>query len=214
MKLLILLFFICNFAFSQNKTPIVLATSPVVKDIDGNSYNTVKIGTKTWMSENLRVVHFNDNTSIPKTLTASYTLNNTPGYGTWGDVNYNGAYYNWYAVNTGKLCPTGWSVPTLADWQTLSTYLGGAANAGNKMKSTSGWNSPNSNPTNDSGFSGIPTGYCYIYGIGDNGDWWSATQATEESGAAYYGRLYAVGSELQIPFLMKSYGISVRCVQN
>ena len=179
-----------------------------------NSYNTVKIGTKTWMSENLRVVHFNDNTSIPKTITASYTLTYTPGYGTWGDVNYNGAYYNWYAVNTGKLCPAGWSVPTLSDWQTLSTYLGGAANAGNKMKSTSGWNSPNSNPTNDSGFTGIPTGYCQIYGIGDNGDWWSSTQATEDAGAAYYGRLYAVGSELQIPFLMKSYGISVRCVQN
>jgi uncharacterized protein (TIGR02145 family) len=86
--------------------------------------------------------------------------------------------YNWYAVYTGKLCPTGWHVPSDAEWTTLSTYLGGESVAGGKMKETgtAHWLSPNTGATNESGFSGLPGGGRYNSGlfgyIGYDGRWW------------------------------------------
>ena len=69
--------------------------------------------------------------------------------------------YNWYAVNTGKLCPEGWHVPTDDEWTILTDYLGGKSVAGGKLKETgtSHWLSPNTGATNETGFTGLPTGY-------------------------------------------------------
>ena len=94
--------------------------------------------------------------------------------------------YNWAAVSTGKLCPCGWHVPTDAEWTTLIVYLGGAWEAGGKMKARSGWSSPNTGATNSSGFTGFPGGVGYddyrstypVFSLfGYYGSWWSNTES-------------------------------------
>jgi len=126
-------------------------TAGKVTDIDGNVYDTVKIGTQIWIIENLKTTKYNDGTSIPMVTDSAAWINlTTPGY-CWHKntsasyKNTYGALYNWYAVNTGKLAPKGWHVPSDAEWTTLITYLGGDSIAGGKMKETgmSHWFSPN-----------------------------------------------------------------------
>jgi uncharacterized protein (TIGR02145 family) len=102
-----------------------------IKDIEGNIYNTVTIGTQVWMKENLNVTKYNDGTDIPViTDSAAWVALNSPGM-CWHDndkatytANKFGALYNWNTVGTGKLCPTGWHVSTNEDWVTLIAYLG------------------------------------------------------------------------------------------
>ena len=141
--------------------------STTVTDIDGNVYHTVKIGAQTWMVENLRTTRYNDGTAIPLvTGNTAWGSLTTPGYcwynndqATYGSTY--GALYNWYAVNRGKLCPTGWHVATDAEWTQLTDYLGGVWVAGGKMKEAglSHWESPNEGATNSSGFTALPGGH-------------------------------------------------------
>ena len=105
------------------------------------------------------------------------------------DVTY-GKLYNWYVVNTSKLCPTGWHVPTDADWTVLTDYLVGDGHSGAEgkaLKATSGWNS-GGNGTDDYGFLGLPGGnrndYGYFNAIGSFGYWWSSSQYN--AGNAWY----------------------------
>jgi uncharacterized protein (TIGR02145 family) len=121
-----------------------------VTDIDGNVYNTVTIGTQTWMKENLRTTKFNDSSSIltadKKTVWKSIGDNRTPAYldlamflkrdSMFYNKKYQGLVYNWYAVNTGRLCPTNWHVPSKSEYITLVNYLGGFGIASNKMRDT------------------------------------------------------------------------------
>ena len=101
-----------------------------VTDIDGNVYHLITIGTQVWLVENLKTTRYNDGAPIPLvTDSAAWSLLTTPGY-CWynndiANKNPNGALYNWFAVNTGKLAPTGWHVPTDAEWTILTTFLGG-----------------------------------------------------------------------------------------
>jgi hypothetical protein len=90
-------------------------TYGTMTDIDGNTYKTVTIGTQTWMAENLKVTKYNDGTAIPNVTDETAWSSLTTG----AYCNYNndpskvatyGRLYNWHAVNTGKLCPTGWHV--------------------------------------------------------------------------------------------------------
>ena len=94
------------------------------------------IGTQTWMAENLRSTTLNDGTDIPfvPDVTAWAALT-TPGY-CWfqSDSLGYGALYNWYTVNTGKLCPEGWHVPADEEWTILTDFLGGKSVAGGKLK--------------------------------------------------------------------------------
>jgi len=158
-------------------------------DADNNNYSTVQIGTQVWMVENLKSTRFNDGTAIPLVDTNSVWGNlSTPGYG-WYDNDVSnkdtyGAIYNWYAVNTDKLAPAGWHVPSDTEWELLINYLGGYDVAGGKLKSTgtteagnSLWASPNTGATNESGFSALPGGYRYSntgdYGaLGRAAGWW------------------------------------------
>ena len=96
-----------------------------------NEYHTVIIGNQTWMVENLKVTEYNDGTAIPLVESNSDWWNRTTAAYSWNEndeAKYKdsyGALYNWYAVNTGKLCPAGWHVPTDAEWTELIRYLGG-----------------------------------------------------------------------------------------
>ncbi|MGD9679357.1 MAG: fibrobacter succinogenes major paralogous domain-containing protein [Vulcanibacillus sp.] len=100
-----------------------------VTDADGNSYNVVKIGYQMWMDENLKTTTFNDNTPIPNVRNDTlWGILTTPAY-CWYDNKENkyknkyGALYNGYTVDTKKLCPLGWHVPTYDEWNTFYRYL-------------------------------------------------------------------------------------------
>ena len=218
-----------------------------VTDVDGNSYNTVLIGTgataQCWMKENLRVTKYRDNTVIP--LDASGGANGTTGSETWSSrtggaltvyANDNsnlatyGYLYNWFAVNDAKgLCPTGWHVPTDAEWTTLESYLNTVAptgNVGGKMKSTGTtyWNSPNTDANNTSGFTALPGGVRDFGGgfqiIRNSAFFWSATES--DGSNAWYRYLFSAGvpsapvsyDDVDRYDINKSVGASVRCLRD
>ncbi len=152
---------------------------------DDKIYAYVTIGTQVWMTENLAY--------LPSVVGPGTGSNSTAYYYVYGyngsDVataeatsNYTtyGVLYNWPAAQSA--CPSGWHLPSDAEWTTLSDYLGGISYAGGKLKEagTAHWNSPNTGATNESGFTALPGGYRSsrgtFYGIGNYGYWWSSTQ--------------------------------------
>jgi len=193
-----------------------------VKDKDGNVYHFVTIGTQTWTVENLKTTHYNDGTAIPNVTDSSTWGNLTTGAYCWYNdsskyKNTYGALYNWFAVNTGKLAPAGWHVPTDAEWDTLSAYLGGDTVSGGALKDagTTYWYSPNTKATNSSGFSALPGGfrsYRGFYNIGNYGNWWSASEGSRSS--AYGCDLCYSHDDLNDDYDSKSDGLSVRLVKD
>ena len=156
-----------------------------VTDADGNVYQAVKIGTQTWMAENLRTTKFSDGTPIPNvTDNAAWGNTATSAYCWYNNDIANatpyGALYNWYTVNSGKLAPTGWHIPTTAEWQTLSDYLDGDDVSGGKLKEvgTTHFASPNTGATNEKGFTAVGSGRrgpLGFYELNTTGGWWRAT---------------------------------------
>lgn len=196
-----------------------------VTDIEGNVYNTVTIGKQVWMAENLKTTRLNDNTEIPlHSDNKDWKALFSPAY-FWYDneeeanKNTYGALYNWYSVNTHKLCPAGWHIPDDREWITFKKHLkGGERIAGGNLKETDTihWKSPNKRATNSSGFSALPAGFRDSSGkfrdIGIYGGWWSITE-TSAAKACYWGVLnnYSTfGSGVSY----KSDGFSVRCLRN
>lgn len=199
---------------------------------DGYTYSSVVLGNgQEWMAENLRTTVYANGDTIPHVVVESEWVNLS--IGAW--VHYNndslyenpyGKLYNWYTVDDSRnVCPTGWHVPSDVEWTTFITYLdlnGGATNtnfAGGKMKSTGTqyWTDPNTEATNESGFSALPGGY-YSFNIGDfvqignEGDWWSSTpQNTYEAWCRFLvdhnGGAYRY-------FDHKRNGFSVRCLKD
>ncbi len=194
-----------------------------VDDIDGNTYKTVTIGTQVWMAENLKTTRYNDNTVIPSvTDNIAWDHLITPGF-CWYNNDAStyksdyGALYNWYTIATGKLCPSGWHVPTDLQWSEMAEYLGGETLAGDKLKEEgeAHWNILNSGATNESGFTALPGGSrvdgSFVY-IGTSGAWWSATAYDAEN--AWCRELDNSIDELLEGYLGKSLGFSVRCIQD
>jgi uncharacterized protein (TIGR02145 family) len=204
--------------------PVKTNTSAnTVTDINGNSYKTVTIGTQVWMAENLKVSKYNDGSAIPNVTDNSQWSALTTG--AWSNYNNNsqndntyGKLYNWHTVNTGKLCPTGWHVPTDAEWTVLTDYLaanGHSGTEGKALKSTTGWNS-NGNGTDNYGWNGLPGGYRYGNGsfdyIGYSGNWWSSSQLS--TGSAWARGLYYSFDYVGRYYGSKKYGFSVRCLRD
>lgn len=202
----------------------MLNAQETVKDIDGNEYKTVKIGNQWWMAENLKTTKYNDGIAIPKvTDQVEWGDAITPGYCWYNNdiTKYKatyGALYNWFTINTGKLCPTGWHVPTNAEWSTLTTYLGGNKVAGGKLKSTTGhWNGSNLGADNSSGFTALPGGHRHkharFYDMGNIGYWWSATSSGPSISWFRLDSIYA-SSRLSSSTTFGTGGISVRCLKD
>jgi uncharacterized protein (TIGR02145 family) len=219
---LFFLFVISLFAASCKKDD----NSPsdgTVKDIDGNVYHTVKIGTQTWMVENLKTTKYNDGTPITLVTDNAEWLGIGSEAYCWYDndsarnMETYGALYNWYTVKTGKLAPTGWHVATDQDWTTLTTFLGGESVAGGKLKEkgTGKWQSPNTGATNEVGFTALPAGYRNTDGtftdMGMSGDWWTSTELTGIN--AWFRGVGNNLSSVSRVGLSKAYGLSVRCVK-
>jgi uncharacterized protein (TIGR02145 family) len=209
-----------------------------MKDVDGNVYQTVKIGNQEWMAENLRVTKYNDGSQITlitepaewhklKTEAYCYYNNDSTSF-----KNTYGVLYNGYAVNTGKLAPLGWHVPSDSEWNVLITYLGGDSIAGSALKEsgTKHWNAldkinhfygkfgqqTQSDATNYSGFSALPGGFRALDGsflqIGEFGNWWSSLHRSSDSWAFNifydYANIYHNNKDSW------TFGYSVRCIKN
>lgn len=199
--------------------------SGTLKDIDGNSYKIVTIGSQTWMAENLKTTQYNDGTAIPL-IADSLSWNNraVPAY-CWyrnDESTYKAAYgalYNWHTVNTGKLCPSGWHVPNDDEWTILTTYLGGESVSGVKLKEagTTHWMSPNK-ATNETGFSAIPQGIRnylgHFYNLGLTGYWWSSTTFVSPATAAWARTMTNNADNVQRGGQTKPDGLSVRCLKD
>lgn len=165
-----------------------LCDTNTVTDIDGNVYNTIKIGIQTWMAENLKTTKYRDGSPIPN-VTGNSTWNSSKvGAYCWydNDITFKtpyGALYNWSTISTGNICPTGWHVPSDSEWNEITAYLGGMQVAGGKMKSTGNdyWTPINIGATNETGFSGLPSGQRNedgtFFGIGNYCTMWVSTNA-------------------------------------
>ena len=193
-----------------------------VTDVQGNKYDAVKIGNQTWMKENLKVTKLNDGTEIPEVKPNDQWLQtSTPAFSYYNndvlnDAKY-GKLYNWYTVNTGKVCPTGWRVPTNEDWNTLSVFLGGDTISGGKMKYlNNNWSNPTTQPTNSSGFTGLPGGLRWNNGnFGSEtgmGNWWS--QSSNSTSTASHVFLINYSDMFSKSENFKKAGMSIRCIKN
>lgn len=195
---------------------------------------SITIGNQIWTTKNLDVATYSDGTVIPEVKDPNAWANLTKG--AWCYYNNEaangptyGKLYNWYAV-TGiwneasktdasqrkKLAPTGYHIPSDLEWNTLITYLGGESVAGGKMKAASIWNSPNTEATNTSGFTGLAGGALYGNGTfnyaGNSGYWWSSSEyyaafAWDRTLACDTGNAYRL-------YYLKTTGFSVRCIRD
>ena len=194
-----------------------------VTDINGNFYHVLKIGSQTWMLENLKTTNYQNGDAIG--------LDN----GTWGiGAGTGGAYtiynndqsniivygrlYNWYAgVDSRKIAPVGWHVPSREEYETLISFLGGSSVAGGEMKETglAHWVSPNTGANNSSGFNGLPTGSRLNTGefnfIGTGGYWWTTTEDFADANAVL---LKNDAADALIITGNKQSGAAIRCIKD
>ena len=210
---------------NQNPTS---GNGPNITDAEGNTYKTVYIGTQTWMAENLKVSKYNDGTTIPNITDKTQWSQLTTGAWSYynNDLANNAKYgklYNWYAVSkttngNKNVCPTGWHVPTDAEWTVLTDYLGGDSIAGGKLKAVgiTCWYSPNTDATNTSLFSALPGGYRIsngiYYFIGSNGYWWSSTEIS--TNYAWGRNLDNDDGDADRKGTREDDGLSVRCLRD
>lgn len=228
-------YFVRAYASNKNGTAygsiMTFRTAEGVADIDGNYYPIIGVGNYEWMGENLKTTRYNDGSNIdfPENDLSSWQTNTAGAFG-WpnNDEDYGDLYgglYNWYAVNTGKLCPEGWRVPTDDEWGMVDSQVsvGNPAwddtgrrgyDAGKMLKAASGW-PDNGNGTDEYGFSGMPAGYRTLIGdyyfINSRAFFWTSTP---------------VGDNAYSRWLMKQYdetgryedhrraGYSVRCIRD
>jgi uncharacterized protein (TIGR02145 family) len=207
-----------------------------IEDYEHNKYKTVAIGTQIWMAEDLKSILLNDGTPILNiTNNAAWALDSvakTPAYCWYNNdpamKNTYGALYNWYVLNTGKLCPSGWHGPSEDEFTTLELYLGmvipdpnyhwRGTNQGTQMKTITGWNAGVG--TNTSGFSALPGGYRYG-GTGTYNDlgnltyWWTTTEeGATPSDYAWYRRLDGNQTGVYRANTHKWGAKFVRCIKN
>jgi len=197
---------------------------PTIDDIEGNVYNVITIGKQEWMGENLRTSKYNDGKPIPAvTDESSWAALTTPACCWYRNdeeafKQTYGTLYNWYSVNTGKLCPAGWHVPSDEEWNELMNYAGGEGVAGGKLKEpgTTYWVEPNHGATNDYGFTAFPGGFRYsdgkFYDFGFSGYWWSSTGYSQSR--AFFRFIYYSETTLYRFNNSKKNGFSVRCLKN
>ena len=193
-------------------------------DIDGNTYKTIQIGSQIWMAGNLKTTKYSNGSEIPLVTGSEWDTMTTHGY-CWYNNDYKsfgkiyGALYNWYAAETGKLCPAGWRVPSDDDWKTLSDYLGGELSAGGRLKETGTvhWKGPNAGAANSDGFTALPGGGRWVIGrfdlINRRSYWWSTSVPDSVYDATAWMIPHDESFLKRVPVL-KGSGFSVRCIKD
>jgi len=207
-------------------------TYGTMTDQDSNVYKTITIGTQTWMAENLRTTKFRDGTEMPNICYGLWNLSKNNAYCSYNNttdavsIATYGRLYNWYTVtNSHNIAPEGWHIPTDAEWTTLITYLGGESVAGGKMKETgtTHWIAPNTDATNESGFTGLPTGARDSGGsdpepffnfMGACGYYWSSTEPGPDYAVGDFCRLCNDNAAVYRYDNSKAEGFAVRLVKD
>lgn len=202
--------------FSSKGLGQVTFYTPASNNIGGRVYNTVVIGGKEWMAENLDfkfsglAIGQESSSSEPR---ANYYQNNEATYGVNG--NKYGLLYNWIAVkyledHKSELIP-GWHVPTKAEYIDLFNAVGGTSVAGIKLKSTTGWSSGNGDGSY--GFAAFPAGYRMnnFYNLGVEGHFWATDANSSSGGSEFY---FNTGASITWNSFNKSYCESVRLVKD
>ena len=190
-----------------------LALATPIRDTDGNVYQTVNIGTQTWMAENLRSTRFRTSESISNVTSDS--LWSTATFSAWCNNNNDtingriyGRLYNYLAIiDPRNIAPLGWHVATQAEWTTLVTFLGGESVAGGKLKNSAGFNALLGGDRDPSGAFGE---------IGGDAYWWSATEnsSTPPAVTIWYWYINTDKTRAYKYYDSKEYGMSVRCVKD
>jgi uncharacterized protein (TIGR02145 family) len=226
-------------------TPVTLTQStlaccgiPITDSRDGKSYNTVVIGTQCWLAQNLNV-----GTRITGTVTQTnnsiiekYCYNNIEdsctsfgGLYQWGEMMNYTTSSNSIPSGRQGICPSGWHMPSDAEWCQMETYIDATVNcagsgwlgtnAGGKMKEagTSHWLTPNTGATNSSGFTALPAGNNVgggYSGIATLTNFWGTVECSSTS--AYYHQLHYTMATVYRSCASnnKTNGYSVRCVKN
>ncbi len=214
--------------------PVPPAAEGTVKDIEGNEYHYITIGSQVWMMEDLKVTKYRNGEAVVNVADSAGWVTRTEGaYCSYNSANANiynsddvraagkaaqyGLLYNWHAVNdTRGLAPQGWHIPTSVEYDTLCNRLGGANYAGERLKEwgAKNWFSPNI-ATNESGFSALPGGVRYG-GIskfaGAQSYYWEAAQATAANG--WSRNLYYDNVKVLRLSIVKTSGASIRCIKD
>ncbi len=207
--------------------PFLCGTSTVT--FDSYAYTTVEIGDQCWFAENLRTTKYADGSAIPEVTDGVAWGSTSDGARVAYDNDASklttyGYLYNWYAVDSdAELCPSGWHVPTDAEWTTLTDGLGGSSVAGVAMKSSASEN-PSWNGNNSSGFSGLPGGYRdngNFVNAGNYGYWWSSSPNDGSALSSMFGIseawirvLGSSGDYVNPDYYDQRSGFSVRCVRD
>jgi len=204
-------------------------------DRDGQHYNVLKIGNQLWMAENLKY--------LPQVVGSATGSVSTPYYYVYGyngtvvaeakaTTNYDvyGVLYNWPAAMNGApsstsnpsgvqgVCPTGWHLPSTAEFNELTDYLGGTDGSGGKLKETgiSHWFSPNEGATNETGFTALPGGRRGNNGVfsyrGSFCYWWCTTYSNTDR--SYYHHLSYDHNNFNRNIITLDSGFSVRCIKD
>ncbi|MBK8884486.1 MAG: fibrobacter succinogenes major paralogous domain-containing protein [Bacteroidales bacterium] len=215
--------FFFNSCKKDEQTPIDTA----IKDGDGNTYSSVTIGTQVWLTENLKSTKYLNGDIIGTSTPVDLNLNgeSTPKYqwayeGNESNAVTYGRLYTWYAAtDSRKVCPAGWHVPSDTEWTVLTTFLGGEAIAGGKLKEdgTAHWTTPNTGATNESGFKALPSGsrsgFGTFDGLGLYTDFWSITEKNPIT--VIVRGIGSTSSEITGVFPFNKYdGLPVRCLKD
>jgi uncharacterized protein (TIGR02145 family) len=203
----------------------------------GHRYQVIKAGKQYWMAENLASDTYRNGKKIP--IIKDYSIwpeLNSPACGYYKNdssmLKRYGMVYNWYAINSGELCPIFWRVPTSEDWDKIEKFLGGEMMAGGRMKAKTGWKHFHIS-ADDIGFKALPGGYRLNddYDAGNSVVWWSSTVAkskdfgNDELGKSYKGfiqeqkwiygrRIHYSSSSLMKTLNRPNNGFYIRCLKD
>jgi uncharacterized protein (TIGR02145 family) len=190
-------------------------------DYDNNNYTTVQIGAQTWMEENLKSTHYSDGTNAAY-YDYDHDPNNSLIYGrlyAWPSVMNGAASSNTNPSNVQGICPDGWHLPSVAEWQQFAAFLGGSNIAGGKLKETGNahWINPNAGATDETGFTALPAG---IWAFWDEFQWLGDHGAFSTS-TGNLPMVEVTGIMLQTSNGIMTFGdfhpddaLSTRCVKN
>lgn len=216
---------------------VVSTTSGTITDSrDGNTYNWKKIGNQVWMTENLKYLP-NVNGPLTGSTTSPYyyvyDYNGNVVADAKATANYSsyGVLYNWSAAMNSEAsssanpsgikgaCPTGWHLPSVAEWTILFNYIGGLTGNSGKLKETgtTRWLTPNTGATNETSFTATGAGYrsqvtSTFMDIKSTAAYWTATQ--DDGIFAWRININYLNTNILIPYNAKEYGFSVRCVKD
>lgn len=200
-----------------------------VTDIEGNIYKTIELGSQVWMAENLKTQKYSNGDVIGTTKLARSDISkdSSPKYQwVYDSIQQNlaiyGRLYTWHvATDSRNVCPIGWHVPTQQEWLTIGSYLGADGKDGGRLKENglTHWNEPNTDATNETGFTSLPAGWRSPWGgsdsynrLGQIGDFWTSTEASATLGTCFM--LDSDMGALTYSGLNKAFGLSIRCLKD